>query len=48
MFVERAELSRVDDPAGDLQIDTSSFQPLQLGQQSPALRETHQNTSAVT
>ncbi|TNN63714.1 hypothetical protein EYF80_026031 [Liparis tanakae] len=48
VFGEHPELIRVDHPAGDLQLDSFRFQPLQPGQQSPALRETHGNTSAVT
>lgn len=48
VFGERPELSRVDHPAGDPQLDSFSFQPLQPGQQSPALREAHHKTSAVT
>lgn len=45
MFGEHLELSRVDHAAGDLQLDSFSFQALQPGQQSPALRETHDNVS---
>lgn len=48
VFGEHHELIRVDHPAGDLQLDSFRFQALQPGQQSPALRETHGNTSAVT
>lgn len=48
VFGECPELSRVDHPAGDPQLDSFSFQPLQPGQQSPALREAHHKTSAVT
>lgn len=45
VFGEHLELSRVDHAAGDLQLDSFSFQALQPGQQSPALRETHDNVS---
>lgn len=38
VFAEYVEFLRVDDPAGDLQVDPFCRQPLQPGQQSPALR----------
>ena len=38
VFGEHPKLSRVDHPAGDLQLDPSCFEPLQPGQQSPTLR----------
>lgn len=44
VFGECHKLGRVDHPAGDLQLDSFRFQPLQPGQQSPALRETHHKT----
>lgn len=41
MFCKCVKLSRVNNPAGDLQLDALCLQALQPGQQSPALRETH-------